>query len=69
VSRSGAKTKVLAILDGGPREGDENVIDPRTVQLVVNADDGSLHLYERVHTARILPDGRRAVIFRWRGRE
>jgi hypothetical protein len=59
--------KVLAVLDGGPIDGEEDVIDARTVQLVAPTDDGSLQLYERVHTDRILSDGRRAVIFRWRG--
>ncbi len=64
-----SRIKVLAVLDGGPVDGEEDEIDSRTVQLVVPTDDGSLHLYERVDTERILSDGRRAVIFRWRGRD
>ena len=62
------KTKVLAVLDGGPGDGEQDVVDFRTVQLVVTMADDSCHLYERVHTERLLPDGRRAVIFRCRGR-
>ena len=70
-SRGGSRritTKVLAILDGGPGDGEQDVVDSRTVHLVVKVGDGSCHLYERVHTERLMPDGRRAVIFRWRGR-
>ena len=68
MGHGGNETKVFAVLDGGPGDGQEDVVDSRTVQLVVTMADGSHHLYERVHTERLLPDGRRAVIFRWRGR-
>jgi hypothetical protein len=59
---------VLVVLDGGPRDGTEYVIDADVVEVRVTMADGSLHLYERVPTERIFPDGRRLVIFRWRGR-
>jgi len=58
----------LSVLDGGPGDGRERMVRAETVAFRMKADDGSRHLYERVPTERILPDGRRAVIFRWRGR-
>lgn len=63
----GSPAMVLAVFDGGPGDGQEHLIEPETDTVSVVADC-SWHLYERVHTERILPDGRRAVIFRWRGR-
>jgi hypothetical protein len=51
--------RLLAVFDGGPRDGQEDVIEADTLQLRVSVGDGSHHLYERVPTERILPDGRR----------
>ncbi len=50
-----------------PVTAKEHVMDAETVEVTVDLDH-SLHLYERVPTERILTDGRRAVILRWRGR-
>jgi hypothetical protein len=64
----GGVALALAVLDGGPGDGREHMVRAETIAFRMNGDDGSRHLYERVPTERVLPDGRRAVIFRWRGR-
>jgi len=63
----GDTVTIPAILDGGPGDGQEHAANATAIQLRVTMADRSRHLYERVHAEQVLPDGRRAVIFRWRG--
>jgi hypothetical protein len=58
---------MVAVRDGGPGDGQKHVLNVAAFALRIHEDDGSRHLYERVAAVRILPDGRRAVVFRWRG--
>ncbi len=63
-------TKIVAILDGGPGDGQEHGVDGDQIVLRVTSPvDGSRHLYLSMLTERMLPDGRPAVTFRWRGRD
>jgi hypothetical protein len=59
---------LLVVFDGGPADAHEHVTGVETEKVIVALPDASWHLYEREPAERMLPDGRRAVVFGWRGR-
>ena len=69
MAKRASKTTVLTVFDGGPLDDEERHIDAGKSEIWITSEDGARHLYERVHTERLFPDGRRAVILRWRGRD
>lgn len=64
----GADLADVAVLDGGPMDGREHPDDWDTEQLCVIMTDGQQHRYVRTDRIEVLPDGRSAVVFAYRGR-
>ena len=60
-------TRLLALLNGGPCDGDKQVVNGDTFVMRLALSDGSNHLYERAARGEYLPDGQRALMFHWRG--
>jgi predicted alpha/beta hydrolase len=58
----------VAVLDGGPMDGKEHPADWDTEQLCVIMTDGQQQRYVRTERTQVLPDGRSAVVFEYRGR-
>jgi hypothetical protein len=58
----------VAVLDGGPMDGKEHSIDWGTQQLCVIMTDGQQYRYGRTERSQLLPDGRFARVFEYRGR-
>jgi hypothetical protein len=57
-----------AVLNGGPLDGREHPVDTETADLRVIMTDGQQHLYGRTSKEQLLPDGRTAHIYEWKGR-
>jgi hypothetical protein len=64
----GAGDHEVAMLNGGPMDGREHPIESDTETLHVVMTDGQQHLYERTGRHQVLPDGRTAPTFDWKGR-
>jgi hypothetical protein len=58
----------VAVLSGGPMDGREHSIEGETGELCVVMTDGQQHRYVRTDNFQVLPDGRSALVFVWKGR-
>jgi hypothetical protein len=58
----------VVVLNGGPLDGREHLVDPGAGELRVAMTDGQQHLYARTDITQSLPDGRTAVVYEWKGR-
>ena len=59
----------LAVLNGGPMDGREHDVEPGALELWVVMTDGQRHRYRRTGATEARPDGRRARVFAWLGRQ
>ena len=57
-----------AVLEGGPMDGNRQVIDAETDQLCIVMSDGQQHRYLRTEEFQTEKDGRKQLLFRWEGR-
>jgi len=58
----------VVVLDGGPMDGREGEVAAGTDELCVVMTDGQRHRYGQTGHVGLLPDGRSALVFAWRGR-
>lgn len=58
-----------SVLDGGPLDGREHLVEPDTEELLVEMEDGSRYLYARCERVQRRPDGRLLPVYEYRGRE
>jgi hypothetical protein len=58
----------LAVLNGGPMDGQEHLVEDNADELSVVMTDGQQHLYLRTSDVQLLANGRLASVFDWAGR-
>jgi hypothetical protein len=64
----GASAAETAVLNGGPMDGREHLVEDDRDELAVVMTDGQQHRYLRTKKVQTLPDGRLAAVFNWVGR-
>jgi len=57
-----------AVLNGGPMDGRQHLVEGDTDDLCVIMTDGQTHQYIRTERIQELPDGRSALVFDYGGR-
>ena len=57
-----------SILDGGPLDGREHLVDADTEELLVQMEDGSIYLYAISEKVQRSLDGRLLPVYEYRGR-
>jgi hypothetical protein len=58
----------VVVLNGGPMDGREHLVEGDANELCVVMTDGQQHRYLRGNTFQILPRGGSAPVFEWTGR-
>jgi hypothetical protein len=58
-----------AVLDGGPLDGREYLVEADTDELLVVMTDGARHRYVVSERVQALPDGRVLEVFEYRGQD
>jgi hypothetical protein len=64
----GGSLSNVAVLNGGPMDGQEHPVESGTAEFRVVMTDGQQHLYEGTNQQQVLPDGCVAWVFEWKGR-
>jgi len=56
------------VLNGGPMDGREHVVEGEPGELCVIMTDGQQHRYVRTEDVQTLPGGQNVLVFDWTGR-
>ena len=62
------KSDGTVVLDGGPLDGREHVVEGEAAELLVVMTDGAQHRYVASERVQSLSDGRVVPVFAYRGR-